>query len=211
MMAGDTVIRRFALAACCVLCCAQAAAQVNGLPQLKAEQLETGFVNLPGHPHTAYSIRLLPVSSFPQLPLPVTQQLDRIGCMIPQTYEAREPENVITGAFEKPGSCDWAVLCSVKGLIKVRGNNFRSTTLYVFFQSDYTKPVALRSQADTLWLGREWGQDYGSAWGIATRPAGLMRPRDQTDHDGIEDAFVEKSSVVHYFRDGHWTKLEGNQ
>jgi hypothetical protein len=143
----------------------------------------------------------MPVSSFPHLPAVVAQQLDARGCMIPQTYEARAPENVISGSFEKKGSSDWAALCSVHGI----------STLYVFFASDLAHPIALRSQPDTLWLGREWGEDYGSAWGIATHPARLMRPRDQADHDGIEDAFVEQSRVVHYFRDGHWTKIEGGQ
>ncbi len=129
------------------------------------------------------------------------QQLERLGCMIPQTYEARAPENVISGSFEKKGSSDWAALCSVHGI----------STLYVFFASDLAHSIALRNQPDTLWLGKEWGEDYGSAWGIATHPARLMQPRDQADHDGIDDAFVEQSRVVHYFRDDHWTKIEGNQ
>ena len=119
--------------------------------------------------------------------------------MIPQTYEAGGPENVINGSFEKQGSSDWAVLCSVKG----------ETTLYVFFGSDLQKPIALRQQADSKWLGKEWSFDYGSAWGISTIPARAMPRTDQMDHDGIEDAFVEKSSVIHYYTHGHWTILEG--
>jgi len=202
------LIRTTMIALCCALASTAANAQAAAPP--RTEQVETGFATIAGHPNTRYSIRLLPVSSFPQLPLPVTQQLERLGCMIPQTYEARAPENVISGSFEKKGSSDWAALCSVKGHTSPRGA-FRSTTLYVFFQSDYTHPIALRSQPDTLWLGKEWGADYGSAWGIAAYPARLMRPRDQYDHDGIEDAFVEQSRVVHYFRDGHWTKMEGSQ
>ena len=187
------------IALCCVLASAAANAQAAAPP--RTEQVETGFATIAGHPHTRYSIRLLPVSSFPQLPAVVAQQLDAKGCMIPQTFEARAPENVISGSFEKKGSSDWAALCSVHG----------TSTLYVFFASDLAHPVALRSQPDALWLGKEWGADYGSAWGIATHPARLMRPHDQYDHDGIEDAFVEQSHVVHYFRDGHWTKMEGSQ
>lgn len=121
-----------------------------------------------------------------------------MGCMIPQTYEARAPENVIHGSFEKKGSNDWAALCSVHG----------TSTLYVFFASNLAHPIALRSQADKLWLGREWGEGYGSAWGIATRPARLMPSKNNVDHDGIEDAFVERSSVVHYFKEGRWVTLD---
>ena len=187
------------IALCCVLVSAAANAQAAAPP--RTEQVETGFATIAGHPHIRYSIRLMPVSSFPQLPAVVAQQLDAKGCMIPQTFEARAPENVISGSFEKKGSSDWAALCSVHG----------TSTLYVFFASDLAHPIALRSQPDALWLGKEWGADYGSAWGIATHPARLMWPHDQYDHDGIEDAFVEQSHVVHYFRDGHWTKMEGSQ
>jgi hypothetical protein len=151
----------------------------------------------------SYRIRLLPVSSFPALPTEVALQLDRLGCVIPQTYEARGPENVIHGAFEKKGSHDWAALCSVKGV----------TTLYVFFESDPGVPIALRHQPDNEWLGTEaaWLRDYGSAWGIATRPARLMGPTDKADHDGIEDAYLEQSKTIHYFLDGHWTTLDGTE
>lgn len=121
--------------------------------------------------------------------------------MIPQTYEAHEPENVIRGSFEKPGNNDWAVLCSVKS----------ETTLYVFFGSNLAEPIALRSQADSKWLGKDWSQDYGSAWGISTMPAYVMPRKDQLDHDGIEDAFVEQSAVVHYYANGHWATYETSQ
>ena len=78
--------------------------------------------------------------------------------MVPQTYEARAPENVVHASLERKGSDDWAVLCSVNG----------STTLYVFFQSQPSAPMALRHQRDTEWLGSEVVGAYGSAWGICT-------------------------------------------
>lgn len=156
---------------------------------------------VPGPVMCHYRIRLLPVSSYPQLPATIAQQLTEKGCMIPQTYEAREPENVIHGAFEREGSSDWAVLCSVN----------RVTTLYVFFQSDLSHAIALRRQPDSQWLGVEWSLDYGSAWGIAARPARLMPSKARADHDGIEDAFVEQSSTVHYFQNGRWMSFDGSQ
>jgi hypothetical protein len=131
----------------------------------------------------------------------VAQQLEQKGCMIPQTYEAREPENVIHGSFEKKGSEDWAALCSVRG----------TTTLYVFLQSNLANPIPLRHQPDSQWLGVEWSLDYGSAWGIATRPARLMPGSASAEHDGIEDAFIEQSSTIHYFQNGRWTTLDGSQ
>lgn len=182
----------------CVAFAGAASAQVNAPP--RTEQAETGFAIIEGHARVPYHIRLLPVSSFPQLPSQVAQKLDAMGCMLPQTYAAREPENVISGSFERKGSSDWAVLCSIHGV----------TTLYAFFQSDLTHPIVLRHQPDTLWLGKEWGEDYGSAWGIVVRPANLMRRSDHADHDGIEDDYLDQSSVVHYFKEGQWTTLDSN-
>jgi hypothetical protein len=172
----------------------------NFNPPGTTEQLETGFSSSYGLPLAPYQIRLLPVSSFPQVPPPVAQKLDRLGCMIPQTYEAHEPENVIHGSFEKQGSHDWAALCSVKG----------TTTLYVFFGSNPDNPIPLRHQADSLWLGKDWGSDFGSGWGIGTRPERLMPDRAQTNHDGIEDSHVEHSSRIHYFSHGQWTTIDNS-
>jgi len=190
--------RALTVSFCFALAGAATCAQVNVPP--RTERAETGFAIIDGHAHVTYRIRLLPVSSFPQLPPQVTQKLDAMGCMIPQTYAAHEPENVISGSFEKKGSSDWAVLCSLHGV----------TTLYVFFQSDLMHPTALRHQPDTLWLGKEWEEDYGSAWGIAVRPSNLMRRSDQADHDGIEDDFLDQSSMVHYFKEGQWMTLDSN-
>lgn len=190
--------RAFTFGFCLALVGATANAQAKAPP--RTEQVETGSAIIDGHVHVPYRIRLLPVSSFPQLPAQVARELDGMGCMIPQTYAAHEPENVISGSFEKRGSSDWAALCSVHGV----------STLYVFFESNLAHPVALRHQPDSLWLGKEWGEDYGSAWGIGVHPAGLMPRSAEADHDGIEDDFLDQSEVVHYFKEGRWTTLDSN-
>jgi len=169
------------------------------------EQVETGRVRLPSGADVVYRIRLLPLTSFPALPAIIAMQLDERKCMVPQTYEARTPENVVHASLERKGSDDWAVLCSVNG----------ATTLYVFFQSEFANPMALRHQRDSEWLGSEVLGAYGSAWGISRRSASQIRGARGAghmgaDHDGIEDAFVEKSSTTHYFQDGSWTTVEGS-
>lgn len=150
----------------------------------------------------AYRIRLLPVASFPSLPAAFAKQLQQKGCMIPQTYEARQPENVIHGSFEKRGSEDWAALCSIDG----------TTTLYVFLESRPREPIALRHQTDTAWLGSEAAGNYGSAWGISVRtPSRISSSKLRgalPDHAGIEDAFLEHGSTIHYFNGGEWIMLE---
>ena len=104
--------RCIVLIAVCALAGIAAVAQVASVPQAQSEQHETGIASVPGSPSVHYTIRLLPVSSFPQLPATVAAQLTRMGCMIPQTFEAHQPENVINGAFKRKGSSDWAALCS---------------------------------------------------------------------------------------------------
>ncbi|MFT4112831.1 hypothetical protein [Silvibacterium sp.] len=169
------------------------------LAQEGGEQIETGHTQLADGREVAYRIRLMPLDAYPQLPPAVVKTLEQRECMVPQTYEARQPENVIQGSFEKQGSSDWAVLCSAGG----------NTTLLVFFGSHPGVAMALRRQSDALWLGSELVGQYGSAWGISVAPASQVtaamgKGSPLADHSGITDANVERSSTVHYFHDGKW-------
>lgn len=179
-------------------------------PLPNTERIEAGEIESPSRVLLHYRIRLLPLASFPDLPAPVLSQLSRRQCMIPQSFEAKQPENVIHGAFHAPDSDDWAALCSSSG----------STTLYVFFSGQFDSPQALRSQPDTAWLGAEPGSSiYGSAWGIATLSAAQLRSAPALrrvlalDHDAIDDARLEHSDFIHYYRSGagvepgKWTTL----
>lgn len=180
-----------------------------GTADANAEHIESGQIRSADGTTVSYRIRLLPLSSFPALPDGVVTQLAHRGCMIPQTFEAKQPENVIQGAFHAPDATDWAVLCSVRG----------STTLYVFLAGQFDQPMALRSQPDTAWLGADPGETVlGSAWGIATRTAQELRSEaafrnlPSVDHDGIDDARLERSLTIHYFQDGKWVEVSaGNQ
>src|ERR1039458_7608820 len=71
----------------------------------------SGQIVVAGH-STPYLIRHLPISSFPDFPAELAVLLNRRGCLIPQTYEAHHPENVIHASLERVGSSDWAVLRS---------------------------------------------------------------------------------------------------
>jgi hypothetical protein len=186
---------------------AVAAGQTAPAPPANMERLEIGQLRSAAGVVENYRIRLLPVDSFPALPPPVAAWLRELGCMIPQTFEAQQPENVIHGDFRAPGSGDWAALCSAGG----------ETTLYVFFAGQagqFDTPIPLRSQPDTYWLGHEPGSSvFGSAWGISTGAAADLRASSgiragfPIDHDGIEDAFLERSLTVRYFQAGRWQIL----
>jgi hypothetical protein len=178
--------------------------QPGDAPSPNAERVESSTVpSLEGKP-IAYRIRLLPIASFPDLPVGVAAELSRRQCMIPQTFEAKQPENVIHGAFRGAGSNDWAALCS----------SHEITTLYVFFAGQFDAPVAVRSQPDSAWLGAEPGNPiHGSSWGIAVRSVSELRSSPELrhgvaiDHDAIDDARLERSESIRYFESGRWIAL----
>src|SRR5215469_6992160 len=80
--------------------------------------ISTGQVTIGGRAVT-YQVRHLPLSSFPDLPSQVVEQLAERECLIPQTYEARRPENVVHASLQRSGSSDWAILCSSHGIVSL--------------------------------------------------------------------------------------------
>jgi hypothetical protein len=154
-----------------------------------------------------YLVRRLPVDSFPDLPDAVAEVLKQRGCLIPQTYQAHHPENVIHAAFERPGSSDWAVLCSVHGKVD----------LLVFFARNPTKPVTLASALEVERLQRhdltgvfgfDWGIDPASPEQVREAQAGLQHHPPALDHDALEDTLLNEKTVYRYFAHNTWTILE---
>ena len=154
-----------------------------------------------------YEIRHLPVSSFPNLPLDVAGQLTDLGCLIPQTYEARRPENVVHASLQSPGSSDWAVLCSSQGTVR----------LMVFFGAVTGQPATLATVSETQRLQPRFGsQILGFNWGIdpATPDAihqaqiGLTPRPPRIDHDALADSAIDKKTIYHFFRNGAWSLLD---
>lgn len=155
-----------------------------------------------------YLIRHLPVDSFPELPITVQAELARRECLIPQTYEAHRPENVVHGSFEGPGSHDWAVLCSAHGTV----------SLLVFFASHPGEPPFVLASApetehlqahpaDTT-LGFNWGIDAASPAQVHDAQAGLNPRPPMIDHDALADSTVEHRTIYHFYAKGAWTLLE---
>jgi hypothetical protein len=171
-------------------------------PQLN----ETGQVVVDGR-STPYLIRHLPVSSFPDLPSPVQETLNHRGCLIPQTYEAHQPENVVAARFERPGSLDWAVLCSVQGTV----------SLLVFFSSNPDHPFVLASAPETqrlqahgasVILGFNWGIDPASPNQVHQAQSGLAPRPPWVDHDALADSVVDHHAIYHFYEKNAWTLLE---
>jgi hypothetical protein len=153
-----------------------------------------------------YTIRHLPITSFPDLPGPVADTLTRRGCLIPQSAEAHHPENVIHGSFERPGSSDWAVLCTEKD----------GVSLLVFYSSDPAAPVIVQSAPEQSFL-RPLPNQKELGFGLAIDTASPARvheaqlsltPRPpRPDHDAISESYVDGPTAYRYFSSGVWSKL----
>jgi hypothetical protein len=193
-----------------------AGSQNASLPaQPKTAQLtESGKVIVAGQ-STPSLIHRLPVSSFPELPASIVDLLNRRGCLIPQTYEAHHPENVVHASLERAGSSDWAVLCSVKGTVSLLV--FFDGTSAEFGAKAEQQPVVLvtapeseRLQAHdpSGVLGFNWGIDPATPQQIHEAQIGLEHRPARVDHDALADSVVEHRTIYHFYTKTTWTLLE---
>jgi hypothetical protein len=148
-------------------------------------------------------------SAFPELPRNVRQELESRGCSIPQSYSAGAKKvNVISGKFISPTARDWAVLCSRQ----------RRSAILVFHGDQWKEVEEIAEQPDLQYLQAVSGKGqigYSRELGVA-EPSVIRKhfmSRAHTarniEHDGIEDTFVEKGSVVWYWSGAKWIKLSG--
>ena len=166
----------------------------------------SGQILLAGHT-TPYRIRHLPISSFPGLPNELVVLLTQRGCLIPQTYEAHRPENVIHASLERPGSSDWAVLCSERGTVSLLVF-FSSAPANLYVLSAAPETERLQPHDPTGVLGFNWGIDPASPEQIRQAQAGLMFHPARLDHDALADSVVEGRTVYHFYSKNAWTILE---
>lgn len=135
-------------------------------------------------------------------------ELNRRGCLIPQTYEAHQPENVVHGSFERPGSSDWAALCSADGTV----------SLLVFFSSrPANQPFELASAPETerlqphppdTVLGFNWAIGAAGPEDVHEAQAGLDPRPPRINHDALSDSTVDRRTIYHFYAKGAWTLLD---
>jgi len=152
-------------------------------------------------------VRLSP-AAFPELPKNLIAELQRRGCSIPQPPMMDGRQNVIKGQFAKPGQTDWAVLCSVG----------RVSSILVFWNASAINPSRLAETKDIDRLQGGGGDrmvysrlitPVGRAYIVEHyRAFGGLQP-SPIDHQGINDSFVGKASVVDYLYRGKWLELQG--
>jgi hypothetical protein len=168
--------------------------------------VESGQVVVDGQ-RSAYLIRRLPVSSFPDLPSGVADLLSQRECLVPQTYAAHHPENVIHASLERSGSSDWAVLCSAQGTV----------SLLVFFGSASGRPIVLSSAPETKRLQRHdstgvlgfnWAIDPASPETVHQAQSTMQQKPPSLDHDAVADSVVDHSTVYRIYFQHAWTVVE---
>jgi hypothetical protein len=150
----------------------------------------------------------LPPAAFPELPSAVVRELQHRGCTIPQA-DFKTPTNVVSGEFVRRGQRDWAVLCSING----------ASSILIFWNGSAAHPADLARSEDKIYL-QSWTDGkilfsrgigaVGSDFIVKHYQAygGGKPPR--IDHQGIDDAFILKGSVVRYFFEGNWLELAGS-
>ena len=157
---------------------------------------------------TSGGIRRLGVEAFPELPGAVAGVLRARNCRVPQPSPDGTPRNVIRGEFFANGEAGWALLCSA--------NN--STALLAFRNGRDTNPDTVATSQDRSYMQGPDGQEPAYSHQITAvgrdfimrhyRAYGGPQP-PPIDHQGIDDAFLEKASVTWYFHNGKWLRLQG--
>jgi hypothetical protein len=167
---------------------------------------ESGQVVVAGQ-SVPYLIRRLPINAFPDLPAHVAEQLNQRECLIPQSYEAHHPENVVHASLERAGSTDWAVLCSANGKV----------SLLIFFGSAPGRPALLATAPEkerlqrhdsSGVLGFNWAIDPASPDDVHQVQSGMARKPPRLDHDALKDITLDRATVYHVFSKGAWRMLD---
>lgn len=165
-----------------------------------------------GHPDPRAVPALLP-ERFRSAPAEVRIDLARRGCRIPQNQlsDDARPNNVVTGRFRSANALDWAALCSRE----------HTTFLIVYWNGAAKDPWIGSSSADEnwmQWMGPTEGWRYSRSIGTA-EPARIRRLNEAfgnpgtlpepLEHDGIEEAFAGKASIISYWLHDRFVELTG--
>jgi hypothetical protein len=168
---------------------------------------EAGHISVNGR-EVAYRIRSLPVNSFPELPAPIAAALNDRGCVIPQTYQAKRPENVIHASLERSGSSDWAVLCLAHSHVSLLVFFASASALQPAVLSRELETERLQAYGFTGDLGFDWGIDPATPEQVHDAQAGMAHRPPPPDHDCVADTVIDRKTVYHLYRNGAWAVLD---
>ena len=154
------------------------------------------------------SVRRLRVEDYPELPSRVAAVLQSRHCTIPQPNKEGPPRNVIRGEFFGNGAKGWAALCSSGG----------KSSILVFRNGYDNSPDEIATSPDNRFL-----IDIGQGSALYSREISAVDRKfilrhyhayrgpepPPIDHNGINDAFLEKAFITWYRYNGQWMQLQG--
>ena len=155
------------------------------------------------------TVRRLRVEDYPELPSGVGAVLQSRHCTIPQPNKDGPARNVIKGEFFRKEQKGWAVLCSSGG----------KSSILVFRNNNDSSPDEIAESPDHQFLiNNTWqgGTVYSREISAVDQEFILRHYRAYSgpkpppiDHNGIDDAFLEKASITWYWHNGNWAQLQG--
>ncbi len=154
-------------------------------------------------------IRFIKPDQVPGVPRKVVKAIESQGCEIPQSWDVRNPHNLIAGSFASRKSKDWAVLCSKNG----------NSSIFVVWEKEAPCPSTFAPSENrrVLQVINEGKVGYSRFLSAASKDSILAHQQTyggplpkNLDHQGIDDAFVPKASVTYYCEGGQWLTLQGS-
>ena len=143
--------------------------------------------------------RRLAPAAFGALPRAVRAEAERRRCHVPQAHHLDQPHNVIAGRFRGRAHREWALLCSRGGVSAV-------------LVCRAAPPLAceeLAPSADRHWLQMVGPGRIGFSRIVSKADAGNRSDGVTLPHDGIDDYYEGKASVVWSWDRGQWRRLLG--
>jgi hypothetical protein len=148
-------------------------------------------------------------SEFKILSNDIIKILSEKNCVIPQSFNNNDTllNNIIVGQFAKVGQLDLAVLCS----------SANKSNIIIFWGGTSSCPPLREEAEDQMYIYKN-GQKYEYYRAILTASRNYIGSRNGKNplvndnlinHDGIEDAWLERGSVIHYCHNGKWLRLSG--
>jgi hypothetical protein len=154
------------------------------------------------------TVRRLRVEDYAELPSGAAAVLQSRHCTIPQPNNDGPARNVIQGEFFGKRQKGWAVLCSSGG----------KSSILVFRNNYDSSPDEIAKSPDSQFLIDTWQGEtvYSREISAVDQKFILRRHRayggpkpPPIDHNGIDDAFLEKASITWYWHNGEWMQLQG--
>lgn len=187
---------------CCLLLVLLATLVVAETPV--AEKTLTGTKKI-GEISQPWRIRALPLASFPEMPAVMHAQMETRHCMIPQSYEAHRPENLVHGSFYALDKTDWAALCLSEGDV--------SLLIYRSGAAELVELMRVRLE-DTVGTTGKPREPFGFYLAIDAVPPRRVRQfvrSNPSTLDSIEVSIVDGNSVIHQWNGEAWIQFAGVQ